>query len=200
MIRIKNILLRKWGCRGRGGRGVFNIQVLSRCLCAAVKNKVIISSAMERAPWPSGHYYCECHQDPRQLNSPWKLYWKKKRKEYKKNMSAVTMEADSGAECIIWIWYGLRPFADVVALIMIRYCARLISAAVSHVKHLFPYIIIIITSLLIPSLAAITSSPFYLDCWHFSSVVCSVNMQNKDKKETSRSLNCLERVLQISVQ
>lgn len=122
----------------------------------------------------------------------------KKGRKKKKDTSAVTMEADSGAECIIARRYGLRPFADVVALIMIRYCARLISAAVSHVNHLFPYIII--TSLLIPSLAGITSSPFYLDCWHFSSVVCSVNMQNKDKEETSRSLNCLERVLQISVQ
>lgn len=122
---------------------------------------------------------------------------KRKERKKKKTMSAVTMEADSGMECIIVRRYGLRPFADVVALIMIRYCARLISAAVSHVNHLFPYII---TSLLIPSLAGITSSPFYLDCWHFSSVVCSVNMQSKDKKETSRSLNCLERVLQISVQ
>lgn len=89
---------------------------------------------------------------------------RKERKKKKKDMSAVTMEADSGAECIIARRYGLRPFADVVALIMIRYCARLISAAVSHVNHLFPYIIIITTSLLIPSLAGITSSPFYLDC------------------------------------
>lgn len=72
------------GVQGAGKTGVFNIQVLSRCLCAAEKNKVIISSAMERAPWPSGHHYCERHRAHRQLNSPWKLYWKKKRKEEKK--------------------------------------------------------------------------------------------------------------------
>lgn len=52
-------------------------------------------------------------------------------------MSAVRLEADSVVECIIACRYGFRPFTDVVPPITIRYCTRLISAAVSHINHLF---------------------------------------------------------------